>query len=574
MSNTERASKLRDPLRTIRWWVVRIMLYGSLAAIGALAVAIGQIAVDREPGVALMLAGSFVGLSLPMLLVLLAVLPSRETSALYLRSFRTDRDTLGIRTAIQSGLGPTFRLSGIRDPRRRRSPLDYLAFTIFVLRYSTPKFMNLEAEGDWKLRLCNSMADARCVFIDVTQMTPYLAAEIALAAHGAGLARILFVGDLSQDAEGWRTQVTQHIPVAARGGPVQVARWDRSGAEPRQFIEEVRAFSSRLPPGNCGMSSAAVELAESADPGEPVYLHGMQFMLSSVFVTLFATGSGFGIGCAMPSLGSIWRTAGYCAVFAVLIWLFLDYLVHSTIWQRATVGGVLALCLAWYGGLFWVFVARPVVAVRERARTTLDIARLRQVGVALSQHHDAYGTLPSSANGDSREALSWQAALLPFIEQGELFRQINRDVRWDAAANAPIFKTVIPQFQSVGIGRMTDENGLALSHHAGNSLVFAAPRGWRLQAFSDGTSQTFVVGDVEDRFRPWGDPQNHRDPANGVKQGPNSFGRAGSNGALLLMADGSVRFVSGIIDATVFQALGTPNGGEPVDESSLDSIGP
>src|SRR4051812_23664229 len=47
------------------------------------------------------------------------LLPTQPTSAIYLRSFRNDPVAYPIRTAIAQALGPDFRLSGIRDPRRR-----------------------------------------------------------------------------------------------------------------------------------------------------------------------------------------------------------------------------------------------------------------------------------------------------------------------------------------------------------------------------------------------------------------------------------------------------------------------
>ena len=75
---------------------------------------------------------------------------------------------------------PGLTLSIVGDPRypcRRRSGWDYLAYTIFLLRYCTPKFMNLEAGADWKKRLWRSLGDAKCGFIDVSELTASVAAK-------------------------------------------------------------------------------------------------------------------------------------------------------------------------------------------------------------------------------------------------------------------------------------------------------------------------------------------------------------------------------------------------------------
>src|SRR4051812_28002005 len=58
-------------------------------------------------------------LVLPFTFALWRVLPNRPVNAIYLRSFSHDADTGVIRTALQAALGRQFRLSGIRDPRRR-----------------------------------------------------------------------------------------------------------------------------------------------------------------------------------------------------------------------------------------------------------------------------------------------------------------------------------------------------------------------------------------------------------------------------------------------------------------------
>lgn len=94
---------------------------------------------------------------------LFIILPRRPTKAIYLRSFRNDPMTGKLRTVVQATLGSRFRLSGIRDPRRRLSQTSrYFLTGIFLARYCIPKYMNLEAGPDWKARLWRSLGDADC----------------------------------------------------------------------------------------------------------------------------------------------------------------------------------------------------------------------------------------------------------------------------------------------------------------------------------------------------------------------------------------------------------------------------
>jgi hypothetical protein len=133
-----KAPQLGDPLRTCRRWLGRLIFFGSLVSVGfILHWILGAMQREARFGPLPILSLTFLGLSLPLFVVAWSVLPRRKTNAFYLRSFRTDRQTWPIRQTIQSGLGRKYRLSGIRDPRRRRSPLDYGGYAIFLLRYST-----------------------------------------------------------------------------------------------------------------------------------------------------------------------------------------------------------------------------------------------------------------------------------------------------------------------------------------------------------------------------------------------------------------------------------------------------
>ena len=80
----------------------------------------------------------------------------------------------------------------------------------------------------------------------------------------------------------------------------------------------------------------------------------------------------------------------------------------------------------------------------------------------------------------------------------------------------------------------------------------------------DGTTTTMLAGEVSAGFKPWGHPQNWRDPAKGLKFDDESFGGPSSRGTLVLLADGSVRILSKDTDQKVLEAIGTINGGEAI----------
>src|SRR5688572_21147221 len=123
---------LDDPLRFYR----RLLAFFMIPLF--VAMFIGTMAMPRlggqDWGLALDQAGAI--MSFFVILTIWRLLPRRVTSAIYLRSFRNDALDNPIRTVAAAALGPDFRLSGIRDPRRRWPWLvRHLLYLLFLIRY-------------------------------------------------------------------------------------------------------------------------------------------------------------------------------------------------------------------------------------------------------------------------------------------------------------------------------------------------------------------------------------------------------------------------------------------------------
>ena len=82
----------------------------------------------------------------------------------------------------------------------------------------------------------------------------------------------------------------------------------------------------------------------------------------------------------------------------------------------------------------------------------------------------------------------------------------------------------------------------------------------------DGLSNTILAGEIRERFVPWGKPKNVRDPLLGINRSPDGFGSPFSGGMHILMADGSVQFLSENVDPKTLRFLATPAGGELTPE--------
>jgi hypothetical protein len=89
-------------------------------------------------------------------------------------------------------------------------------------------------------------------------------------------------------------------------------------------------------------------------------------------------------------------------------------------------------------------------------------------------------------------------------------------------------------------------------------------------SITDGREVTILAGEAAGDYKPWGYPANWRDPALGLHQTPAGFGGPQGPWTQFVFCNGSVHRIKDDIDLDVLRALGTPNGGEKLPESSPD----
>ncbi|HEY7158289.1 MAG TPA: DUF1559 domain-containing protein [Gemmataceae bacterium] len=183
------------------------------------------------------------------------------------------------------------------------------------------------------------------------------------------------------------------------------------------------------------------------------------------------------------------------------------------------------------------------------------------------------GTIPE-------ERLSWVVKLLPYLEQGSLYRQF--DLEKGYAGNLPAVQTGIKTFlcpaskEAATIDAVTHYVAMSGIGHAAKQPAGAAGNGFmgydRLTSMAmikDGTSNTIALMETRVGLGPWarGGASTLRgfDPADVPLHGDNRPFGGHSAGMHAAMADGSVRFLHSSIDAKRLTAAITIAGGEPVD---------
>jgi hypothetical protein len=166
------------------------------------------------------------------------------------------------------------------------------------------------------------------------------------------------------------------------------------------------------------------------------------------------------------------------------------------------------------------------------------------------------------------------------MDEAPLYNQIDSKSAWDSDANAKFSVPIMPYAHpsaSHEAGPYTDFVGLAGVGEDGPKLkandkgagFFAYDRATRMADITDGTSNTIAIAESDGQPRPWlqGGPSTIRPlTAQPYVNGPDGIGGITRGGVQVLLADGSVRFISENIDPSVMEALVTIQGGEAVGD--------
>jgi prepilin-type N-terminal cleavage/methylation domain-containing protein len=268
-----------------------------------------------------------------------------------------------------------------------------------------------------------------------------------------------------------------------------------------------------------------------------------------------------------------------------------------------------------------------VQKVREAANLVSCRNNLKQIGLALHNHHDTKGAFPVGYYDptpwptlDNGPGWGWGAYLLPFLEQDNLHRQINFNVDVGDPANAVALATflkcyfcpsdqlntnytitdggsrtwVIAQASYVACNGNDGVDDFTTPPHTG--AFVRAVTGYRIADITDGLSNTLFVGDRTSKlsYCTWmGGPTGAINPfleapanfgaevtllmCHAGPTGPNSPGVFDADstssphrlGVPFVFGDGSVHFLNNSLAIPVWMALATRAGGEAVSDADF-----
>jgi RNA polymerase sigma factor (sigma-70 family) len=185
---------------------------------------------------------------------------------------------------------------------------------------------------------------------------------------------------------------------------------------------------------------------------------------------------------------------------------------------------------------------------------------LKQLGLAMHNFLSTYNTFPAHAiyNKDGKPLLSWRVAILPYIDQNELYKEFHLDEPWDSEHNKKLLDKM---------PKVYGEKGTETHYRVfvGKGAIFEGKEGIKIQDITDGTSNTILIVEGPDTV-PWSKPADYEYDAS--KELPKLGGKPFENGIHACFADGAVRLLPNKITEKTLRALITRNGGEIVDPNT------
>jgi prepilin-type processing-associated H-X9-DG protein len=234
------------------------------------------------------------------------------------------------------------------------------------------------------------------------------------------------------------------------------------------------------------------------------------------------------------------------------------------------VAGVIAVLLVCVG-----VVAVPVALLvpatqqaREAARRSQCKNNLKQIGLALHNYHEAWGSLPPAylADENGKPMHSWRVLILPFLDEAPLYQEYRFSEPWDGPNNSRLMSRMPRIYSCPSHAGAPGDNFTAYAAVFGADCAFRGAEPVSFNDISDGTSNTMLVGEATHAAIPWMKPDDvdvKVHPAIGDKQGFSSDHTGGIN---VLMGDGAVRFIPQSINPQTLQALFSRAGDERIGD--------
>src|SRR5688572_19545973 len=140
-------------------------------------------------------------------------------------------------------------------------------------------------------------------------------------------------------------------------------------------------------------------------------------------------------------------------------------------------------------------------------KKTESAIHLDAIAMGLFKYHVKFGSLPPAVvlGPDGRTQHSWRVAILPFLEEQDLFEQYALNEPWDSPNNQKLLLLAPDYYRAPD--EKPDSPNTSYFVMTGKGTIFEGPKGISAAEVTDGMTNTMVV--VESRRDvPWTNPED------------------------------------------------------------------
>jgi hypothetical protein len=202
----------------------------------------------------------------------------------------------------------------------------------------------------------------------------------------------------------------------------------------------------------------------------------------------------------------------------------------------------------------------------DEAARSQSINNLKQFGLAMHNYAGSHGdAFPAAAiRKDGKALLSWRVAILPYLDQGELYKKFHLDEPWDSPHNLALLDQM-PDIYAPVTHQEESKHSTYYQVFTGRGALFGGAERTKRADINDGMAWTIMIVEAAKPV-PWTKPEDLTFDAS--KPLP-KLGGLFEDGFCACFADGSVRFLKRNVGSNVLKALITVNGREKVSSDEF-----
>ena len=219
--------------------------------------------------------------------------------------------------------------------------------------------------------------------------------------------------------------------------------------------------------------------------------------------------------------------------------------------------------------LFGLFL--PLSCQQKIGISASDSNYLRQIGIALYNYHEHYGSLPPPYVTDAagKPLYSWRVLILPYLDRNDIYQAFHLDEPWNSPHNQRLSNLKIKVLQQ----NTETHSAPSITNIVvvrGPGTLFPRQGKVRHKDVTDGIGNTIMLVSLANSDIHWAEPRDLDIETMSFQiNDPNkpSISRTGYDGANVGFADCHIQWVSDDTPPEVIRAALTINGGEKVELS-------